>query len=571
MSRKRTPSKVRPVVVDLFCGAGGMSLGFEQAGFDVLLGVDSDGYHVATHDRNFPYGRTLCRSVADLSASDVFEALDGRTEVDVVVGGPPCQGFSHMGVRDAGDPRNTLVGQFVRLVCEIRPKAFVMENVPGMLSGATAEVLTDAVSRFEAAGYRITHPVRVLDASRYGVPQKRKRLILLGIRNDIPQAIDYPPPVTESPTVWDAIGDLPNVDRHDELFARNDVPYETEPTTPYARRLRGTAADRTDYSYRRVWDSGRCVGCLRVRHTPAAVALYDATAPGEMVPSHKLPRLDPNGLAPTLRAGSDSSHGSYTAPRPIHPFHPRCITAREAARLHGFPDWFAFYPSKWHAYRQIGNAVCPPVAKAIGAKVLEAIGIAPHRPTDPISMPDDFHLPAERPRGLKRIPQVVHFPPVIERLFAERFDSESGRLRLASFTFADVQRAVAATGVQLTWIRADTFLSEISRSRNVRKLLEPCLRFGYTIRKCADADVIGEFIPVSHPDGIERKAVAVRRPHKAVRSKESNRGQKTRLLAERDSLRWAVYRVPAWPASDSLRRRVVPRRSGVGASVARPG
>ncbi len=205
----------RPVAVDLFCGAGGMSLGLEQAGFDVALGVELDGYHVATHERNFPYGATLCRSVADLTGSDIFAALGGASEVDVIVGGPPCQGFSNMGLRDVADPRNTLVRQFARIVTEVRPKAFVMENVPGMLAGATKLVLDDAVAVLGAAGYRVTTPVRVVDAGTLGVPQRRKRLILLGLREDIPGELEYPhelplgqPP---RPTVWEAISSTARV------------------------------------------------------------------------------------------------------------------------------------------------------------------------------------------------------------------------------------------------------------------------------------------------------------------------------------------------------------------------
>ena len=176
-----------------------MSVGFEQAGFDIALAVDRDGYHAATHERNFPYGTTLCRSISDLTLEQIHESLGGVREVDLVFGGPPCQGFSTMGQRDALDPRNTLVGQFVRIVREVRPKAFVMENVPGMLAGSTRAVLDDALAQFESFGYRITRPVRVLDASQFGVPQKRKRLIVLGIRSDCGSEIVYPgPPIQES-------------------------------------------------------------------------------------------------------------------------------------------------------------------------------------------------------------------------------------------------------------------------------------------------------------------------------------------------------------------------------------
>jgi len=518
-------SRRRPVAVDLFCGAGGMSLGFERAGFDIDLGVDRDGYHVATHERNFPYGKSLCRSVSDLAAADVYSALGGETEVDVIFGGPPCQGFSNMGHRDVLDPRNTLVNEFVRVVSEVRPKAFCMENVPGMLAGATRPVLDDALKKFERAGYRITHPLRVLDASHFGVPQKRKRLIVVGIRKDIAGEFAYPAKApdgyAECPTVWEAIADLPNVDERDELYAQNNTQYDSEPQNDYAKLLRSTSVGKCDYSRERVWDSTRCTGCLRVNHSPKAIALYSATQPGDMVPGHKLPRLDPNGIAPTLRAGSDSSHGSYTAPRPIHPHRPRCITVREAARLHGFPDWFTMYPLKWHGYRQIGNSVCPPVAHALGLAIMRAIGLRPSKPQGKIELADEFHLPPERPRTLKRIPQVLHYPPVIDWLFQRRTASES------TFDFTDVQKAIAETGVSLTWVRPDTFLQEIARSRNVVKLLEPCMSRGFTIRRIDDGTAIGEFVRIGHAEGIEVKSPPKLPLASGLRKKGVARGQRT--------------------------------------------
>ncbi len=530
MEAKRQ-TRGRPIAIDLFCGAGGMSVGFEQAGFDIALAVDRDGYHSATHERNFPYGATLCRSISDLTLEQIYGSLGGIREVDLVFGGPPCQGFSTMGQRDALDPRNTLVGQFVRIIREVRPKAFVMENVPGMLAGSTRAILDDALAQFESSGYRITRPVRVLDASAFGVPQKRKRLIVLGIRSDCGSEIVYPgPPIQEAldpPTVWEAIADLPKVDEREELFRANDALYDCEPLSDYARIMRGRAVNAGDFSHPRVWDSTRCTGCLRVKHAPHAIALYAATPSGTMVPSHKLPKLDPAGIAPTLRAGSDSSHGSYTAPRPIHPFKPRCITVREAARLHGFPDWFGFYPLKWHGYRQIGNAVCPPLAHALGAAILRALRIRPVKPKRAIELGDEFHLPPERPRSLKRIPQILHFPPVIEKLFLDRFDEANGRLTAPKFSFIDVQKAIASTGVALTWVRSDTFLAEIARSRNVLRLLAPCLRRGFTIQKLGEGKAIGQFVPLGHPDGLEMKSPSKQSVAKIPRKPGVASGQKT--------------------------------------------
>ncbi len=224
------------------------------------------------------------------------------------------------------------------------------------------------------------------------------------------------------------------------------------------------------------------------------------------MPGHKLPRLDPNGICPTLRAGSDSTHGSYTAPRPIHPFQPRCLTAREAARLHGFPDWFSFYPLKWHAYRQIGNSVCPPVARAVGREIAWVLGYEPSKPTEPIRLSEEFPLPEDRPRTLKRIPHVVHYPPVIGWLFAKALDG-SGRLVRPRFSFGDVQAAIQATRSLLPWTRADTFVQEIARSRNVRQILAPCLLKGYTIREISDGEFIGEFVSANQPGSVLDKDV----------------------------------------------------------------
>ncbi len=512
--RKKSLRK-RPTAIDLFCGAGGMSLGFEQAGFDILLGVDADGHHVATHARNFPQAPALCRSIIDLDAEGVYAALGGKIELDLVFGGPPCQGFSHMGLRDSADARNDLVEQFARLIAELRPRAFVMENVPGMLSGKTRPILDRTIRFLAEAGYRISLPVRVLDAADFGVPQKRKRLFLLGLRDEGLWTIPYPtgpcPGQPSRPTVWEAIADLPDIEKCEQLFAQDETEYDKPAMNVYAKIARGRADDPSDLSFPRVWSDRVCSGCWRVRHTEQATSVYAATPPGHTVPGHKLPRLDPDGIAPTLRAGSDSTHGSHTAPRPIHPFQPRCITAREAARLHGFPDWFKFYPLKWHAYRQIGNAVCPPVARAIGREILRILDYSPSRPEQSISLPMDFVLPKDRPRSLKRIPHLVHYPPVVQYLFERAFDASRSELLRARFTFADVQKAIQATGVDLSWTRADTFLSEIARSRNVRRILAPCLSKGYSIRAICEGAFIGEFVSVGEPGTVDEKdAIGVR-------------------------------------------------------------
>ena len=507
---QRQYPKPRPIAIDFFCGAGGMSLGFEQAGFDIALGVDIDGYHVATHERNFPYGHSLCASITDLDGSRIHKLIGTGRDIDVVVGGPPCQGFSHMGLRDLKDPRNSLIDHYIRLVLELRPKAFVMENVPGMLSGDTRAVLEAAISMASQNGYNLTSPVRVLNAADFGVPQQRRRLFLLGVREDVAREIPYPTGRCEGqpdrPTVLQAIADLPEIEKYEQLYRQNDIPFSKHPKSEYAKVARGIAYDPSDLSLPRIWDTDICSGCLRTRHASKSIELYAATPPGETVPGHKLPRLDPGGLCPTLRAGSDSTHGSYTAPRPIHPKYPRCITSREAARLHGFPDWFAFYPLKWHAYRQIGNSVCPPVARSLGRAIRSVLGgrTTTVRPSS-IKLGATFALPKNRPRSLKRIPQLQQFAPVIALLFAKAYDPTRRGLRKATFTFEDVRNAISATGVNLHWVRKDTFLAEIARSRRVAEMLAPALERGYSILPCTEGNAIGRFVSAGTPGTLDVK------------------------------------------------------------------
>lgn len=479
----------RPIAVDLFCGAGGMSVGFEQAGFDVLLAVDRDPYHVATHHRNFPYGKSLMASVAELCGESIRQHLPAGAEVALIYGGPPCQGFSTMGLRDAEDPRNSLVDHFARIISEVRPRAFVMENVPGMNTGDTSTIFDHAIRRFRGAGYRLAWPVQVLNAADFGVPQLRRRLFVLGVRDDVAGDIRYPdgPPAGQAPrpTVIEAISDLPDVDVNEDLFRSDSAPYDRDPApgATYARVARGNLADPTDFGRPRIWDRSRVTGCLRVKHSEKARDLYDATPPGSMVPGHKLPKLDPAGMAPTLRAGTDSERGSHTAPRPVHPLRPRVITAREAARLHGYPDWFAFYPTKWHAYRQIGNSVCPPVAKAVGAAVLRALGVdASTLPRPSVSLGDEFALASDRPKHQRRIPVAQEFPKVINHLWQEACGSGARpKPSGVSITPEQVAAAIEASGADLPRVRPDRFLIDVARFRGLDRLLATPRSAGYTI------------------------------------------------------------------------------------------
>lgn len=386
----------RPIGIDLFAGVGGLSLGFEQAGFDVVAAVEYDSIHAAAHAFNFPHCAVLARSVADLAGSEIRRSAGiGTRQVDVVFGGAPCQGFSLIGQRVLDDPRNLLVREFVRIVKELDTNYFVFENVKGLTLGPHRKFLEELIEAFEANGYQVRSPWRVLNAASYGTPQDRERLILLGARRGLPLP-EYPLPTTFSagekgtafatelargPSCADALGDLPDAERFESLLTGDsvEIPEWIEPSV-YGKLMRCSTPAAWHYGYRRRWNRDLMTASARSDHTSISRRRFALTKPGKVEPISRFFKLPPDGVANTLRAGSDAARGAFTSPRPIHYFHPRCITVREMARLHGFPDWFRFHVTKWHGARQIGNAVPPPLARAIATAVISAAGIKPERP-----------------------------------------------------------------------------------------------------------------------------------------------------------------------------------------------
>lgn len=392
----------RPIAIDLFAGAGGMSLGFEQAGFDVAAAVEIDPIHCAAHKYNFPHTVVLCRSVVGLKAADIRLAAGiGSRPVDCVFGGPPCQGFSLIGHRALEDPRNNLVLEFVRLVAELEARTFVFENVKGLTVGAHRNFLTELISAFDSAGYSVRLPWQVLDAADFCTPQHRERLILFGARkrNELPSYPDERciPADRESkadalprgPTCEDALGDLPDADRHD-LLKVNDTVHGAKFGRPsvYASELRNLTNGSWHCGYVRTWNPGQLTSSARTEHSEISRRRFAETAPGEVEPISRFFRLNSTGLSNTLRAGTDGARGAFTSPRPIHYRYPRCITVREMARLHGFPDWFRLHATKWHGARQIGNSVPPPLARAVAAAVMTSIGGKPFEPKNEIALGD---------------------------------------------------------------------------------------------------------------------------------------------------------------------------------------
>jgi DNA (cytosine-5)-methyltransferase 1 len=372
---------MRPIAIDLFSGAGGISLGFEQAGFDVAAAVEVDPVHAAIHKFNFPECAVLCRDISKVSGSDIRKAARiGGRKVDVVVGGAPCQGFSLIGHRSMEDPRNALVGEFVRIVCELDARYFVFENVKGLTVGRHKAFLNELVAAFEARGYAIRKPWTVLNASKYGVPQNRERLILLGAKRGL-QLPGYPMPNPVCPTCGDALDDLPDADAYPELIESDVLRMNgnawKKSKSAYAREMRCLSNDAWHYGYVRDWNPQVLTSSMRTGHTDISRRRFAETAGGDTESISRFFKLSASGVSNTLRAGTDAARGAFTSPRPIHYRYPRCVTVREMARLHGFPDWFRFQETKWHGARQIGNAVPPPLARAVGTSVIQAIGIVP--------------------------------------------------------------------------------------------------------------------------------------------------------------------------------------------------
>lgn len=383
--------KKRPVGIDLFAGAGGMSLGFEQAGFDVAAAVDVDPIHCAVHEYNFPRTVAICADVAELEANDILRRANlSEGGIDVVFGGAPCQGFSLIGKRALDDPRNALVAHFVRLVLALRPRYCVFENVKGLTIGKHATILDETIEALRSGGYQVLLPYRVLNAADYGVPQNRQRLFLIAARSDVPIP-SYPEPTGEPVGVGDALDDLPDADGFQELIASDSVRTSWDTLAPYARKLRGLDPDPHDFSYERTFDRNLLTSSLRTEHTPSSKKRFAETMPGDTEPISRFLKLSPEGLCNTLRAGTDSARGAFTSPRPIHPYHPRVVTVREAARLHSYPDWFRFHATKWHGFRQVGNSVPPLLARAVASRIVDALGLEPEKPS-PILAPGDEKL-----------------------------------------------------------------------------------------------------------------------------------------------------------------------------------
>lgn len=373
--RSRTPlagrvTGQRHCVIDLYAGVGGLSLGAARAGFTVALAVERDKHALAAHQRNFPKVKHLAADIGKLNGAQLLHhAGIEAVELDGLIGGPPCQGFSVIGHRRVSDARNNLFQKFFALVAECRPKFFVAENVLGILDDQYADIRAEALSL--VGDYVLLKPMR-FKASDFGAATSRERAFFIGYRADSVAAIseaDFDVAKVALPvTVAKALHGLPpRIFSNWLTEAQGWRSVTAMPKSNFAESIvNGIPQDTGDPdAIRRYREEGMVSGCLGTRHTPTVAARYARLKPGQKDETSKAVRLKPDGLCPTLRAGTDAERGSYQAVRPIHPTAARVITPREAARLQGFPDWFQFAPSKWHSFRQIGNSVSPFVAEAV--------------------------------------------------------------------------------------------------------------------------------------------------------------------------------------------------------------
>lgn len=350
-------------LVELFCGCGGFSRGAHDAGFDVSAAYDIDPILTSSYVKNFPNTNLHLRDVAELTGNEIRRDIGG--EAFGVFGGPPCQGFSEIGKRNPNDPRRDLLGDFFRIVSELQPVFFIMENVRGLAYPGARPVLDQAL-RQVTGDYNILGPL-VWEAAQFGAATTRPRMFVIGVRKSEAVQVTLSHierQMTSAATVADAISDLCGAT---QLYADDGVEtdrWQIDPDRPasaYATTLR--APDLTFTGHR------------VTAHTPAVIERFAATLPGGYERVGRHPRLAPEGQCPTLRAGTGVEKGSFQSVRPIHPTENRVITVREAARLQGFPDDHLFHDTVWHSFRMIGNSVSPIIAKAIFRAIRDALAI----------------------------------------------------------------------------------------------------------------------------------------------------------------------------------------------------
>lgn len=345
-------------VIDLFCGAGGLSFGFETKGFEVLESIDFNKHAIETYNKNLknPCGKVLDLTKTDSSYFSKYKGIDG------IIGGPPCQGFSTAGQRKSDDIRNLLYEEYFKILKVINPSFFVIENVVGILTWNKGHVKNDIFKRADLLGYTIFDSV--LDAVDYGVPQHRKRVIFIGIKKDIVKENGeycFPKPSGKKQlTIFDAISDLPEYIPEDQP---EELPYPVPPLNEYQEKMRELSQVIRNHNYTN--HSKKTIDTIKLVPEGGSIQDLSPEQRGGRNYHALLRKMDRNKPSLTI----DTGHRTY-----FHYSEPRIPSVREVARLQSFPDIFVFFGPKAEQYKQVGNAVPPLLAEAIANSIKKYLG-----------------------------------------------------------------------------------------------------------------------------------------------------------------------------------------------------
>ena len=341
-------------VIDLFAGVGGMSLGFEMAGFEVVLANEYDKEIAEAYVKNHPDIKMIAEDITSLSLEDVFSEYCGK--IDVIIGGPPCQGFSQKGQRKTiHDERNFLFKYFVKVVELVQPRYFVMENVPNLLTAEKGYFKKEIEEMFRTLGYILNSDV--LNAADYGVPQNRRRAVIIGKKADADkEKVVLPQKVQDKVTIWDAISDLAYLESGE---GETEQKYKLEPNSAYQKYMR-KGSDRL-FNHQATKHSKLALERLKLLPPEKGKEVLPQEHLTKSIYSGTWSRMVKNDVSVTITTRFDTpSSGRFT-----HPYLNRAITVREAARIQSFPDDFVFTGTKSAQMKQVGNAVPPLLAKAI--------------------------------------------------------------------------------------------------------------------------------------------------------------------------------------------------------------
>lgn len=368
-------------IIDLFAGAGGLSLGAARAGFNIRAAVEMDSHAIESHKINFPHTVHIQRDIMTLNGESLLQLAEiQQHELTGIIGGPPCQGFSSIGHGDVNDTRNQLFIKFFTLIEDLQPAFFVAENVPGIMKSKYDSIRNEAFRHI--SNYHILDPI-CLKANEYGAPTIRTRYFFIGYLDDgrmnafsANDIVTMQVPESSRTTVRQALEGLPSDIRYrnknssglkklTQNYLDANAPHNQ--SAFFYQRVVGMIPEGVgDQEYINTYKKNHIVnGFYPTKHADNVRTRYARLAPGQQDKISKSIRLDPDGYCPTLRAGTGPEKGSYQAVRPIHYNRARVITPREAARLQGFPDWYKLPETIWHSFRQLGNSVSPIVAEQV--------------------------------------------------------------------------------------------------------------------------------------------------------------------------------------------------------------